>query len=71
MSLPRYLVESPRAVTEMVSQQPTAEVLTMQARQRPTQGALLQESRQAATRRLPESSAEAPGAHPRWRATVL
>jgi len=53
------------------SQQPTAEVLTMQARQTPTQAALLQGSRQAATRRLPELSAEAPWARPRWRVTVL
>ena len=57
-------------MTEMVSQQPTAVVLTTKTRQTPTQGALLQGSRQAATRRLRELSAEAPGAHPRWRATM-
>jgi len=39
--------------------------------QRPTQGALRQGSRQAATRRLPELSAEARGAHPHLRAMVL
>ena len=57
-------------MTEMVSQQPTAEVRTTNTKQHAAGVVSTEGSRQAVTTRLPELSTEAQEAHQRWPATM-